>query len=266
MRRWQKIPLATWVGAVLCFVVICVALLADVLAPQSPFKSRGGPFIPPSAMFWFGSDDLGRDVFSGVVHGARTSLVIGMVVALTSLLIGAGIGSVAGYFGGWLDDGLMRFAELIQILPRFFLALLVVALMGSSLAYLIAVLAFTAWPFTARLARAGVMSVREREFIVASRALGMGHGRVLWAHVLPNIIAPVLVQTTLQFGRAILIEAGLSFLGLGDPNVMSWGYLLNNAQRFAHNGWWLSVFPGSAIALTSLGVNLLGDGLFARRR
>lgn len=250
---------AVGLGLTVFFVV--VAVLADVIAPTSPFALVGDPLQAPDAEFWFGTDDLGRSVFAGVVHGTRTSLLVGLSVAGAAFVIGSIIGGIAGYAGGWIDDLLMRFTELLQVLPRFFLALVVVALFGSSLFNLIVVLALTSWVFTARLARAGILTIKQRDYVLAARSLGSGHARNLATHIVPNALAPVIVNAALQVGRAILIEAGLSFLGLGDPNVISWGQMLNDAQAFMRTAWWMAVFPGSAIALTILGVNLLGDAL-----
>lgn len=259
-RRSVRSP-ALIIGLCLTLAFILIALLADVIAPGSPFSSVAKPFEAPSEPYLFGTDDLGRSIFQGVIHGARTSLLVGFSVAAVSLLIGVLIGGIAGFFGGWVDDALMRFTELVLILPRFFLALVVVALFGASLFNLILILALTSWGFIARVTRSGVLSVRELEYIVAARSLGRTELANLFCHGLPNVLSPVFAYGALLIGNAILIEAGLSFLGLGDPNVMSWGYLLNNAQAFIRRAWWISVFPGTAIALTVLGVNLLGDGL-----
>lgn len=246
-------------GLTLFFVL--VALFAGQIALVDPFRSVAAPFLPPSPAHPFGTDDLGRDIFSGVVYGARTSLLVGLSVAGVGLLLGVIVGGLSGYLGGWQDDLLMRLTELVLVLPRFFLALVVVAFFGASLLNLVLVLALTHWGFLARLTRAGVLSVRELEYVTAARALGRGDGAILLRHVLPNALAPVIVYASLQVGSAILIEASLSFLGLGDPNVISWGYLLNNAQPFMRRAWWMSLFPGAAIALTVLGVNLMGDAL-----
>ncbi len=263
-RRRLPRDLVTRVGIALSAVFVVVAAGADVIAPHDPFAFVAEPFEAPSGAHLFGTDDLGRDIFSGVVHGARTSLVVGLGVAIASLLIGVTIGATAGFFGGWVDDLLMRFTELVQVLPRFFLALTVVALWGPNLANLVAVLALTSWELTARVTRAGVLSVRERDYVRAATALGVSRLAALRRHVVPNAAAPAIALATLQVGSAILVEAGLSFLGLGDPDAISWGYLLDNAQAFVRRAWWMAVFPGVAIALAVLGVNLLGDGFVER--
>ena len=240
-----------------------MAVLAGVVAPSDPFRASGPPLQPPSARHWLGTDDLGRDVFSGVVHGSRLSLLVGLVAALTSGLVGTLVGSVAGYFGRVADDTLMRLAELVQVVPRFFLALLVAALFGPSVGVITLLLGLTFWPSTARLLRAQILSLRRRDFVLAARALGVSEWRILAGHVLPNALPVVIVNTALQIGSAILVEAGLSFLGLGDRSVASWGNMLNSAQPLIRIAWWTSVFPGLAITLTVVAANLVGDGLSA---
>ena len=252
---------ALTIGISLTLFVVALALFSNLVTSQDPFKSVALPFQAPSSEHLLGTDDLGRSIFAGIIHGAKTSLLVGFIVASVSLLIGIVVGAVAGFYGGWVDDILMRFTELILILPRFFLALMVVALFGPSLTNLILVLALTTWGFTARITRAGVLSARELEYVMAARSLGRTELANLFCHVLPNVITPVTAYGALLMGNAILIEAGLSFLGLGDPNVMSWGYMLNNAQTFIRRAWWMSVFPGLAIAVTVLGINLLSDGI-----
>lgn len=215
----------------------------------------------PSLRHWFGTDDLGRDILSRVIYGGRVSLLVGVVVALTSALIAVVVGGVAGFFGRWLDDGLMRVTELTQVVPRFFLVILVAALFGNRAWLTALLLGLTFWPSTARLLRGQVLSLREREFVLAARALGATGVRVLWRHVMPHALPVVLVSASLQVGSAMLVEAGLSFLGLGDSSVVSWGAMLQAAQLFVRSAWWISVFPGMAILLTVLAANLVADGL-----
>ncbi len=260
IRRRRLNPIAL-LGLLFVGSMGMVALFADVLAPVDPWSSVAKPFQPPSLAHPFGTDDLGRDVLAGVIHGSRTSLIVGLTVAGLSAGIGIALGLLAGYFGGGFDEALMRFTEFFQVIPRFFLALVAVALFEPSLLTITLVLGLTSWPMTTRLLRAQVLSVREREYVLAARALGAGHLALLWTHILPNTIAPAIVHASLMIGQAILTEASLAFLGLGDPNNISWGYLLNNAQPFLRLAWWLPLFPGLAIALAVLGFNLLGDGL-----
>lgn len=248
-------------GLSLTLGIIGVALLAEVIAPFAPLRSAGAPLQAPSLAHPMGTDDLGRDILSGVVYGARTSLLVGLSVSAIAALLGTVVGLVAGHYGGWVDDVLMRFTELVQVLPRFFLAVIIIAFFGAGLSNLILVLGLTSWPMLARILRSEVLSLRQRDFIVAARAVGVPEGAVLLRHVLPNVLSSLLVTTSLLMGSTILIEASLSFLGLGDPNAISWGYMLNNAQAFLRTAWWMAVFPGLAIVLTVLAFNLSGDGL-----
>lgn len=258
--RFGRQPTAV-VGLVLTLLVALAALLAGLIAPGNPLQTVGAALQPPSAVHWLGTDDLGRDVTAELVHGARVSLFVGLGVALTSSFIGVLVGGVSGYLGGWVDDVLMRLTELFQVLPRFFLAIIVAAFFGGSIVNIVLLLALTFWPLTARLLRAQVLSLRGEEFVVAARAVGVRDALILARHVLPNAMPTVLVSTALQIGAAILVEAGLSFLGLGDRNLVSWGYMLNNAQPFIQTAWWMSVFPGLALLTTIVSVNLIGDGL-----
>lgn len=259
-RRFVQQPTAL-LGLTLTLMVVTLALCAPLIAPGDPFKSVGEALQAPSAAHWFGTDDLGRDVLAQLVHGARVSLFVGLAVALLSTSIGIVVGGLSGFFGGWVDDVLMRLTELVQVLPRFFLAIIVAAFFGGNTFNIVVLLGVTFWPSTARLLRAQIFSLREREFVIAARAVGVPDNKILARHVLPNALPPIMVNAALQIGAAILVEAGLSFLGLGDRSNVSWGYMLNNAQAFLRLAWWMSVFPGLALLITVMGVNLLGDGL-----
>ncbi len=242
-------------------LLLGMILFADLLTPYEPFRSAGRPLQPPSIEHLMGTDDLGRDVWTQVLYGARTSLLVGLSVAGIAALIGSLIGGISGYTGGLVDDGLMRLTEFFQVLPRFFLAVLVVAFFGPGLRNLIFVLGLTSWTMIARIMRAEVLSWRERDFVLAARAIGARDGTILRRHVLPNTLPALITAVSLLAGQAILIEAGLSFLGLGDPNRVSWGLLLNNARTFLRTAWWMALFPGLAITFAVLGLNLAGDGL-----
>ena len=257
--RQSFISLGHWLGIILLTPAVAAAIAAPQLAPFDPFTSAGQPFQPPSAEFWMGTDDLGRDVFSAIIFGARTSLIVGFSVAMIALMVGVFIGLTSGFVGGWTDDALMRLTELFQIVPRFFLAIAVIALFGNSLLNLVLVLALTSWSGLARIGRAEVLSLRERDFVIAARCIGVKPSRIIQRHIFPNAIQPILAAAALIVSAAILTEAGLSFLGLGDPNTISWGYLLNNAQPFIRRAWWLPVFPGLAIVVTVLGLSLVLD-------
>lgn len=258
--RFRRQPLATG-GLAMVLLVALAAMFAAQLAPGDPLVGTGPALAPPSAAHWLGTDDFGRDILAELLHGARVSLLVGLAVALISTACGVLVGGVAGFFGRWVDDGLMRFTELVQILPRFFLAIIIATFFGGSLLNIILLLGLTFWPSTARLLRAQILSLREQEFVVAARAIGASRARMLIRHVLPNALPSVMVNASLQIGGAILVEAGLSFLGLGDRSYVSWGYMLNNAQPFIQLAWWMSVFPGLALLLTVVGVNLVADGV-----
>jgi peptide/nickel transport system permease protein len=249
--------------AVLCLFLV-VAVFADLVAPRDPLKTSDATLQAPSREFPFGTDDLGRDVFSGVVHGARTSLVIGFTVAVLGSLVGMIIGLLAGYFGGVTDELLMRVTELFLTPPRFFLALMIVAIYGSSFASLVVVLSLTFWPVTARVIRAETMSVRERSFVEAARALGASPARILRREILPHLLPLLVVSTVVKVGRVILLEAGLEFLGLGDQSRISWGYMLHNGQHFLRDAWWMALFPLLAISLLLVAINVIGDELNRR--
>jgi peptide/nickel transport system permease protein len=246
-------------GVVFCFGAL--ALAAPWLAPFQPLATGKDSFHAPGAAYLMGTDDLGRDLLSGVLWGARVSLLVGLLAALTSTVIGVIVGALAGYYRGFLDDLLMRTTEFFLVIPRFFLVLVIVALFGNSLWNVIFVIGLLSWPVTARLVRVEFLALREKEFVESARAVGASDWRIILRHILPNAAPPIVVSGSLQIARAILMEAGLSFLGLGDPNQVSWGVMLYNAQRFLRHAWWTATFPGLAIFLIVMGFNLVGDGL-----
>lgn len=248
-------------GAMVTIIVLIVAVLADVLAPYDPLSPVGPSLSPPSSSYLMGTDALGRDLFSGVVYGARTSMVIALSVGALALTLGVLVGGVSGYAGGRVDDVLMRLTEVVQVMPRFFLAILAAAFFGSGQLTLILVLGLTSWVILARVIRAEVLSLKSREYIDSARTQGAGGTRILFREILPNALPVGIVYLALLLAFIILIEASLGFLGLSDPNAVSWGYLAGQAQRFLRVAWWLSLFPGLAITFTVLGLNLLGDGL-----
>lgn len=254
------------IGVALTLLVVVLAVGADLIAPHDPFALVGRPFQPPSWDHLMGTDDMGRDVFSGVVHGSRASLVLGLGVAGVVAALGLLVGILSGFYSKFVDDVLMRTTEAVQVLPRFFLAIVVVALFGAGIDRLIIVLGLTSWTMVARVVRAEVFGLRECEFIEAARALGSTDARIARAHLLPGVLPVTVTFVSLMVAQAILIEASLGFLGLGDPSVMSWGILAGNAQPFLRTAWWLAVFPGGAIAIAVLGINLLGDAFSARGR
>ena len=260
VRRLVRRP-AGVVGIVLTGTVVAVGLLAPFLAPFDPFAVVGPSLSPPSAAHPMGTDGLGRDILSGVIFGARTSLVVAGLVGALVLLIGVVVGTVSSYVGGWADDLLMRMTELFQVLPRFFLAIVVIAFFGAGLGLLVLTLGLTSWALLARVVRAEVLSLKEREFVEAARASGASGLRIVVQEILPNALPAGMAFLGLILAQVLLIEASLGFIGLGDPNVVSWGYLASQAQRFLRVAWWMSLFPGLAIAVAVLGLNLLSDAL-----
>lgn len=250
-------------GAGLVGGLVVVALLAPVLAPADPYAISGPSLAPPGGMHPLGTDALGRDLLSGLLFGARASLVVAVGVAALVLVVGGTVGAFSAWLGGWWDDVLMRLTEFFQALPRFFLAILAIAVFGPGLQLLILVLGLTSWTMLARVVRAEVLSLKQREFVDAARALGASSGRIVLRELLPNALPPALALLGLIMGRVLLVEASLGFLGLGDPNTMSWGLLAGSAQPYLRLAWWLPFFPGLAILLAVLGFNLLGDAITA---
>ncbi|MBI4588172.1 MAG: ABC transporter permease [Candidatus Rokubacteria bacterium] len=261
LGRYARNRAAT-IGLVLVGVFALLVASAPAVAPVHYLQVGVGPLLePPSLRYVMGTDDLGRNVFAGIVYGGRVSLAVGLAAAFFATIVGLALGLVAGYRGGMPDELIMRIGEFCQTLPRFMLALVLVAILGPSVWNVVMVIAVLSWPLTARLVRAEVLSLREREFVQAARALAAPAHRLVFREIMPNALAPVVVNASLEVGRAILTEASLSFLGLGDANFPSWGYMLGYAQVLFRQAWWLSVFPGSAILLVVLGFNLIGDGL-----
>lgn len=242
-------------------VLAALAVVVSSLGVGDPFAPSETLLESPSGAHWFGTDELGRDIFARVLHGAATALRVSFPPALAAAVVGTIVGLVGGYAGGFLDEALLKLIELVLVVPRFLLALVVVALFGGSLTLLAIVLAATFWPTTARLVRAEAISLRERPFIEAARAVGAGNTRIVTVHLLRLVVPLVAVNSSFQAGQATLIEAGLAFLGLGDRNVVSWGAMLADAQSYLGIAWWTSVFPGLALAVMILALNLLGDGL-----
>ncbi len=259
---WQSVRVhrSAIPGAVLIVAFVGLALGAPLLAGD-PHRVGSVSFHTPAPAAWLGTDNLGRDVWSRLVYGAQTSLLVGTLAAVVSTLLGVTVGAVTGYYGGALDDVLMRATELFQVIPRFILAIVIVALFGATVWNVIAVIAVLSWPTTARLVRAQVLSLKAREFVQAAHALGVSDRRLIVREILPNTLSPIIVDASFQVASAILLEAGLSFLGLGDPNRISWGQMLQQAHPFLRRAWWLATFPGSAISLVVLGLNLMGDAL-----
>jgi peptide/nickel transport system permease protein len=252
---------AAEISLYLILVFILTAALADAVSPYDPFSLGDDTLLGPSAGHWMGTDDLGRDTLSRVIYGTRVPLLVGFLATATSMLLGILIGAFSGYFGGRTDVILMRATEYVLVVPRFFLALLVVAMLGTGIVKIVLVIGLLGWPEAARVVRAQFLTFREREFVLAARAIGANHIKVIFGEILPNAIPPAVVVASILVARAILLEAGLSFLGLGDPNLVSWGSLLSEAQERIGASVWLALFPGMALSLLVLCVNLFGDGI-----
>ena len=245
-----------WLG-----LVVLVAAAAPLLAAYHPFEIVATPFLTPSAEHPFGTDSLGRSIWAGLVHGARTTLVIAILATLASVAFGTLVGALAGYFGGFVDDGLMRLTEFFQTIPSFIFAIVLVAILTPSATSLIVAIAVVSWPPIARVVRGEVLSVKAREYVQAAVLVGQDDMAILFRQVLPNTLSPLIVTGSLLVATAILIESALSFLGLGAPNLMSWGFMVGAGRSFLRDAWWLVTIPGVAILLTVLSINLVGEGL-----
>jgi peptide/nickel transport system permease protein len=260
LRRFVRTKFGL-VAIILMVLLTAMALFASFLAPYNPNSIVGPPFASPFGHFLFGTDEIGRDVLSNFIYGARVSMLVGAASGLLALILGCVIGGLAGYLGGVVDVVLMRIAELFMVIPSLILAVVVVALLGSQLTYIVLIIGFTLWPQEARIARSQFLTLRERDFVQGARVAGFRWSHIVFKEILPNAIAPVIVQVTLDAGSAILLEAGLSFLGLGDPSMPSWGKMLQDAQSYLTTNEWLSIFPGIGILFAVLAFNFLGHAL-----
>jgi len=260
-RRYRRNKGAV-VGLAGLLLVLLVAATAPLLFPGSPWDMAGAPFMPPGEMgMLLGSDSLGRDVAAGIAHGARISLMVGAVSTVAALSVGVTLGAVAGYCGGLVDDLVMRFTEFFQTIPSFVLAILLVAIFTPSITSVVAAIAIVSWPPVARVVRAEFLSLRGREFVQAAEVLGKSRLSIVLGDILSNALSPIIVLASLMVATAILLESALSFLGLGDPNLMTWGFLIGSGRSVIRIAWWMSVFPGLAIFVTVLSLNLVGEGL-----
>lgn len=243
------------------FLFLC--LFGDALAPFDPVKPDiVNKFQAPSSSHWFGTDELGRDVLSRVMSGAKISLGIATLIVGIAVVVGVFVGAIAGYFGGYVDELLMRLTDIFLAFPALILAMGIAASLGRELQNTVIALTVVYWPWYARLVRGQVMALRQRDFVEAARAVGASHRRVLVRHILPNTIAPVIIQITIDVGYAVMATAGLSFIGLGaQPPMPEWGTMIAGARTYFREAWWYITFPGLALTLTVIGFNLLGDGL-----
>jgi len=251
------------IGLVILLLAVAMAIFGPLLFPTSPWRMVQRPFMPPFTLSRvpLGTDALGRDVLAGLIYGARVSLLVGLVSTMAALAIGIPVGALAGYYGGRIGDALMRFTEFFQTVPSFALAIVLVAILQPSIVSIVLAIAIVSWPPVARLVRGEVLSLRTREYVQAAIVTGQSHSWIIWREILPNALSPVIVLASLMVATAILLESSLSFLGLGDPNLMSWGYMVGAGRTVIRQAWWITVFPGVAILLAVLALNLIGEGL-----
>ena len=261
-HRFKKNRLAV-IGGIIVFLLFAIAVLAPLIAPYDPSAIDVKHVLePPSSKHPFGTDDLGRDILSRVIHGSWISLQVGFVAVGIATIIGIIFGALSGYYGGWVDRISMRFVDIMLAIPTFFLILAVIAFLEPSIWNIMIVIGVTSWMGVARLVRAEFLSLKEREFVLAARALGASDFRIIFRHILPNAMSPVLVSAVLGIAGAVLIESALSFLGIGvQPPTASWGNILTIGKENIEIAWWISVFPGLAIFVTVLAYNLLGEGI-----
>lgn len=262
MKKLVQNPLALW-GLVIIVVILLLALLAPWIAPFDPDSINvKALLLSPSSTHWMGTDGLGRDVFSRMLFGARISLLVGFVAVGIATAIGVVLGAIAGFYRSWVDVLIMRLVDVMLSIPTFFLILAVIAFLTPSIWNIMIVIGLTSWMGVTRLVRAEFLSLREREFVLSAKTLGANDFRLIFLHLLPNSLTPIIVSTVLGIASAVLVESGLSFLGLGvQPPQASWGNILTDGKEYIQFAWWLSLFPGLAILMTVLGYNLLGEGL-----
>ncbi len=251
------------VGVLILAVIILATLYGQFIYTGDAFEIVWAPHEPPGVEpdYPLGTDYLGRDVVAGMLTGGGPTLAVGAAAAAITMVIGITFGALAGYFGGWLDNLLMRITEFFQVLPALLFAMVLVTLFSPSPVTIALAIGVVSWPQTARLARAEFLKIKELEYVTAARAIGARRGRIIWRVILPNAAPPLIVSATLTIGVAILFEAGLSFLGLGDPNTMSWGLMIGANREYILDAWWPVTFPGLAIFFTVFAVSLIGDGL-----
>ena len=261
LRMFVRNPSAL-VGSLILLTIVLVSIAGPWIWPADPFDITAAPMTPPwSEDAILGTDYLGRDVLTSLIHGGRVTLLVGVTAALLSVTIGITMGAMAGFYGGRVDAALMRVAEFFQVLPALLFAMVVVSLFSPSLVTVTLAIGIVSWTSTARLTRAEFMKARNLEFVRAERAIGAGNARIIWKVILPNAFPPLVVSATLAVGSAILFEAGLSFMGLSDPNLMSWGLMIGSSRQYILTSWWTVTFPGLAIFISVLAVSLIGDGL-----
>lgn len=262
LRAFVRNPSAM-MGLLILVAIFLMAIFAQLLFAGDPLDMVAAPLLWPGQdpAFLLGSDSLGRDVAAGIAHGARVTLLVGIVAALISLVIGGLVGCVAGYFGGWIDDILVRITEVFQTIPSFLLVIVIVVIGKPTVSVIVLAIGLASWPVIARLVRAEFRALREAEFVLAARSQGFSNTRIIFQEMLPNVMPPVIVTLSVVIASAILIETGLSFLGMGDPNMVSWGSMIGEGRDQLRTAWFLTALPGVFIILTVMALNLVGDGL-----
>ncbi|MDA1090976.1 MAG: ABC transporter permease [Proteobacteria bacterium] len=248
-------------GAVVLAAILALAAFGPVLYDVDPFEMVGRPFMLPFDRYPLGTDVAGRDILAGIVHGARVSLMIGVLASVAATIVGVTFGAVAGYYGGKIDDILMRTTEFFLCIPSFVLAVVLVAIFQPDVVTVTIAIAVVSWPSVARLARGEFISHRDREYVLGCRAIGMPDWEIILLQIMPNALPPIIVVSSLMVATAILTESGLSFLGLSDPNLVSWGYMIGVARTVLRSAWWMAAIPGAMILITVLAINLVGEGL-----
>lgn len=259
--KGRKIPIELIIGLAIVSLVIIMAIFAPYIAPYDPDALQPHTLHPPSRLYYFGTDAIGRDVFSMVVYGTRTSLFVGITAAVISMTIGTLVGSLAGYFGGIVDRLIYEILNSFSMFPSLFLIIMVVAVFGSNIRNVVIVIGLTSWAGTARIMRAQTKSIKERTFVKAAVVIGESDLRVIGSYIIPHAISPVLSNAAMSVSGAILSEAGLSFIGLGDPDAISWGQLIDSGRKYIFSGWWIVLFSGLAIAITVFAFHMIAEGV-----
>ncbi len=253
---------AAVVALLILILVFLMAVFGPILYQTDPFEMVWAPFSPPGEEgFLFGTDYLGRDLLAMIINGSRVSLLIGLSAALVSIVIGVTVGALAGFYRGFVEEVLMRITEFFQVLPTLLFSMVLVALFGASLPMITFAIGIVSWTAVARITRSEFLRIREQEYVMASRASGVSNTRLMFAVILPNALPPIIVQSALMVGSAILFEAGLSFLGLTDPNIVSWGQIIGSNRQYILDAGYTVTIPGAAIFITVLAISLVGDGL-----
>jgi peptide/nickel transport system permease protein len=260
LRQFARSPSGV-IGAIVLLILVLVTVFGPTFYSIDPLDLAGAPFTPPGADAWLGTDYLGRDILAGLIYGGRATLTVGGVAAVITIVIGVAVGALSGFFGGAVDTALVKVTEFFQILPPLLFAMVLVTLFGQTLTTITVAIGVVSWPTAARLTRAEFLRLRNLDFVKASRAAGAGNGHLILRVVLPNALPPIIVSATLAIGVAILFEGGLSFLGLGDPNTMSWGLMIRQNRNYVLDGWWTVTFPGAAILIAVLTISLISDGI-----